>query len=101
VPIGEFLSNLAGTGRHIVQFTLALETSGDRATEIMLSPGWHLRIRNEVLMIVRDKIFEDLTSAEGTLQLAEEIKRALNTLLPSSGGQVAVVDVLFESFVIQ
>jgi len=101
VSIGEFTSNLAGTGRHIASFTVSLEASSSRAADTIASHGWFLRVRNEVLMIIRDKIFEDLTSAEGTLQFAEEIKRALNALLPSDRGEVPVVQVLFESFVLQ
>ena len=101
VSIGEFTSNLAGTGRHIASFTVSLEASSSRAADTIASHGWFLRVRNEVLMIIRDKIFEDLTSAEGTLQFAQEIKRALNALLPSDRGEVPVVQVLFESFVLQ
>jgi len=101
VSIGEFTSNLAGSGRHIANFTVSLEASSNRAAETIASHGWYLRVRNEVLMIVRDRIFEDLTSAEGTLQFAEEIKRALNAMLPTVGGEVPVVHVLFESFVLQ
>jgi len=101
VSIGEFTSNLAGTGRHIASFTVSLEASSSRAADTIASPGWFTRIRNEVLMIIRDKIFEDLTSAEGTLQFAQEIQRALNAMLPSAGGQPPVVQVLFETFVLQ
>ena len=101
VSIGEFTSNLAGSGRHIASFTVSLEASSSRAADTIASHGWFLRVRNEVLMIIRDKIFEDLTSAEGTLQFAQEIKRALNALLPSDRGEVPVVQVLFESFVLQ
>ena len=101
VSVSEFTSNLAGSGRHVISFALSLETSSGRAAETITSPGWYLRVRNEILLIVKDKVFEDLTSAEGALQFAEEIKRALNSMLPTVRGEIPVVRVLFESFVVQ
>ena len=101
VPVGEFTSNLAGSGRNVISFGVSLETTNGKAAETIASPGWLLRIKNEILLIVKDKIFEDLTSAEGALQFAEEIKRALNSQLPSVRGEAPVARVLFESFVVQ
>jgi len=101
VPIGEFTSNLAGSGRHVISFTVSAEVSNARAVDTINSAGWHSRIRNEILLIVKDKIYEDLTSAEGALQFAEEIKRTLNSLLPQVRGEAPVIRVLFESFVLQ
>ena len=99
VSIGEFISNLAGSGRHIINIVVSLEVLNSRAVET--TTGWHSRIRNEILLIVKDKIFEDLTSAEGMLQLSEEIKRSLNALLPQINGEAPVVRVLFDTFVVQ
>jgi flagellar FliL protein len=101
IPIGEFTSNLAGSGRHIISFSVAIEALNARVIEIVNSVGWHSRIRNEILLIVKDKIYEDLTSAEGALQFAEEIKRTLNSMLPQVQGETPVVRVLFETFVLQ
>ena len=101
VSIGEFTSNLAGSGRRIISFTASLETLNAKTIDVINSPGWQSRIRNEVLLIVKDKIYEDLTSAEGTLQFAGEIKRALNALLPQVKGEAPVVRVLFDSLVLQ
>ena len=67
----------------------------------MQAPGWLLRIKNEVLLIVKDKVYEDLTSAESTLQFARDIKRTLNSILPENKGEPLVVQALFESFVLQ
>jgi flagellar basal body-associated protein FliL len=53
------------------------------------------------LLIVKDKIYEDLTSAEGALQFAEEIKRTLNSQLPQVKGEPLVARVLFDSFIMQ
>ncbi|MDR3231598.1 MAG: flagellar basal body-associated FliL family protein [Synergistaceae bacterium] len=101
VSVGEFTSNLAGSGRHVISFTLSLEALNAKAAELINAPGWLLRIKNEILLIVKDKVYEDLTSAEGALQFSEEIKRSLNAQLPEIRGEVPVARVLFESFVLQ
>ncbi len=101
VSIGEFTSNLAGAGRHVITFTLSLELLDAKAVEVVQSPGWLLRVKNEVLLIVKDKVYEDLTSAEGALQFAGDIKRTLNSILPESKGEPLIVQALFESFVLQ
>lgn len=101
VQIGEFTSNLAGSGRHVISFTVSLETLNAKAADMVSSAGWLLRIKNEILLIVKDKVYEDLTSAEGALQFSEEIKRSLNTQLPEIKGEAPVVRVLFETFVLQ
>ncbi len=99
--VGEFTSNLAGSGKRVISFTVALETLNDKALELVSGPGWVLRIKNEILMLVKDKVYEDLTSAEGALQFAGDIKRALNSSLPDIKGEPPIVNVLFETFVLQ
>ncbi|MBQ7263211.1 MAG: flagellar basal body-associated FliL family protein [Synergistaceae bacterium] len=102
IPIGEFTSNLTGAGRHVISFTLSLELlNADDAVAIIQNPGWLAKIRNEVLLIVKDKVYDDLTSAEGALQFAGDIKRTLNGILPDVKGEAPVVQALFESFVLQ
>lgn len=101
VSVGEFTSNLAGSGRHVISFTVSLEVLNAKAAETVSAPGWILRVKNEILLIVKDKIYEDLTSAEGALQFAEEIKRSLNAQLPDVKGEAPVTRVLFETFVLQ
>jgi flagellar FliL protein len=101
VALGEFTSNLAGSGRHVASFTVSVEVLNPKAAELFSSPGWLSRARNEVLLIVKDKIYEDLMSAEGALQFSEEIKRTLNAQLPEIRGEAPVVRVLFETFVLQ
>ncbi|MDR2174453.1 MAG: flagellar basal body-associated FliL family protein [Synergistaceae bacterium] len=100
VAVGEFTSNLAGSGKHVISFTVSLETLNPKAADIV-GNVWLPRIKNEILLIVKDKVYEDLTSAEGTLQFAEEIKRAVNSQLPEVNGEAPVVRVLFEAFVLQ
>jgi flagellar FliL protein len=101
ISIGEFISNLAGSGRHVINFAVSLETLDEKAADVVNSVGWHSRIRNEILLIVKDKIYEDLTSAEGALQLLEEIKRTLNAQLPQIKGEAPVVRAMFDSIVLQ
>ena len=102
LSIGEFTSNLAGAGRHVISFTLSLELmDNEEAVAVIQNPGWLVRIRNEVLLIVKDKVYDDLTSAEGTLQFAGDIKRVLNSILPNINGEAPIVQVLFESLVLQ
>jgi flagellar FliL protein len=99
VLIGEFMSNLAGSGRHIISFTVSLEVLNEAGVEIVNT--WLSRIKNEILLIVKDKVYEDLTSAEGALQFSGEIKRSLNAQLPEIKGEVPVTRVLFETFILQ
>ncbi|MBR0150566.1 MAG: flagellar basal body-associated FliL family protein [Synergistaceae bacterium] len=102
VSIGEFTSNLAGAGRHVISFGLSLElVEKEGAAALIQTPGWLMRIRNEVFMLVKDRVYDDLTSAEGTLQFAGDVKRALNKMLPDVGGEAPITNVLFESIVLQ
>lgn len=102
VPIGQFTSNLAGAGRHVLDCSLALElVEKDGASALVQSPGWMNRIRSEIFMLMKDRVYEDLMSAEGALQFAGDIKRSLNRMLPDVGGEAPIVNVLFESMIIQ
>ena len=100
--IGQFTSNLAGAGRHVLDCTLALELiEKEGASALIQSPGWMNRIRSEIFMLIKDRVYDDLTSAEGALQFAGDIKRSLNRMLPDVGGEAPVVNVLFESMILQ
>jgi flagellar FliL protein len=99
--VGDFITNLAGAGNHVVNFKLSLETSGPRALEMISSPSWGARIRNEVILLAKDRVFEDLTSAEGILSLAEDIKRTINAMMPPVRDKAPVTRALFEGFVLQ
>ena len=99
--VGDFLSNLAGGGAHVASFKVSLEMSGPKAFEMISSPNWLARIKNEILLLTKDRVFEDLTNAEGVISLAEDIKRTINAIMPPAKDKVPVVRVLFEGFVLQ
>jgi flagellar FliL protein len=99
--VGDFIANLSGAGNHVANFKLSLETSGDRAIEMISSASWLARIRNEVILLVKDRVFDELTTAEGIMQLAEDIKRTINAMMPSVRDKAPVVRVLFEGFILQ
>lgn len=99
--VGDFISNLGGTGGHVVNFKLSLEMSDPKAIEMIASPNWLARIKNEIILLAKDRVFDDLTSAEGVLSLAEDIKRTINSIMPTIGEKAPVMRVLFEGFVLQ
>ncbi len=99
--VGDFISNLTGSGNHIVNFKLSLEMSDPKALEMIASPNWLARIKNEIILLAKDRIFEDLTNAEGVLSLAEDIKRTINSIMPAIRDKAPVMRVLFEGFVLQ
>ena len=102
VPIGQFTSNLAGPGRHVLDCALSLElVEKEGASALIQTPGWMTKIRSEIFMLMKDRVYDDLNSAEGTLQLAGDIKRSLNRMLPDVGGEAPIVNVLFESVILQ
>lgn len=100
-PVGEFTANLAGAGNRVVSFTVSLELLNPKADETLKAQNWLPRIRSEVLLLVKDKVYEDMTKSEGVVQFGEQIKRILNSILPAVAGEVPVVRVMFESFVMQ
>ena len=98
---GDFISNLSGTGNHVVNFKLSLEMEGPKSMEMVSSSGWLARVKNEVILLAKDRVFEELTNAEGIMGLAEDIKRTLNSILPPVKEKPPVARVLFEGFVLQ
>ena len=101
MPLGEFTVNLAGNGNRVASFSVSLETLNAKIDDTIKSQNWTPRIRNEILLIAKDKVYEDLTKAEGVIQFGEQIKRTLNTILPLAQGETPVVRVMFETFVLQ
>ena len=102
VSIGQFTSSLAGTGRHVLDCAISLElVEQEDASSLMQSPKWMSRIRSEIFSLIKSRSYDDLTSAEGVSQLAGDIKHSLNRMLPDAGGENPVVNVLFDSFIVQ
>ncbi|MCL2146263.1 MAG: flagellar basal body-associated FliL family protein [Synergistaceae bacterium] len=101
VPMGEFVVNLAGNGNRVASFSVSLEALNSKIDDTIKSQNWIPRIRSEILLIAKDKVYEDLTKAEGVVQFGEQIKRTLNTILPLAKGEAPIVRVMFETFVLQ
>lgn len=101
VDFGDFVINLADKDPHLVNFEMALEASNAKAEIVLADGGWRSHIRNEVLLTVKDHIADDFRSAEGVMELSDNLKRRLNAILPSVDGKVAVRRVLFRKFVTQ
>ncbi|PIE54273.1 MAG: flagellar basal body protein FliL [Dethiosulfovibrio peptidovorans] len=101
VDFGDFVINLADKEPHLANFELALEASNTEAKMILTDGGWRSHIRNEVLLTVKDHIADDFRSAEGIMELSDNLKRRLNAILPTAEGRVVVRRVLFRKFVTQ
>lgn len=101
VDFGDFVINLADKEPRLVNFEMALEASGIKAEAILTDGGWRSHIRNEVLLTVKDHIADDFRSAEGVMELSDNLKRRINAVLPSVEGKVVVRRVLFRKFVTQ
>jgi flagellar FliL protein len=100
-PLGDFTANLAGSENHVVSFNLSLEMSSAKALESVQQEAWKARVKSEILLSVKDRVFEDLKSSEGLLELSEDLKKKLNAMLPKNKGSVAVNRVLFQGLVVQ
>ncbi|QTX31658.1 flagellar basal body-associated FliL family protein [Aminithiophilus ramosus] len=101
VPVGEFTVNLADKDPRIARFSLTLEMTSVKATEALADPGWLTRIKNEIILTVKDRRFTALRSAEGLLELSQDLRTRLNALLPPLKGTPPVKRVLFTEFVLQ
>ena len=102
VSIGSFTSNLAGSGRHVIDCDLSLELiDKEGAPALIQSPGWMNKIRSEIYLLLGDRVYEDVVMSEGKLELLGDIKRLLNRMLPDVGGEAPIVEVLFDRVIFQ
>ena len=101
ISVGDFTVNLAGTGNRILSFSVSVETLNPKADALIKNQNWTPRIKHEINLLAKDRVYEDLTKSEGVIQFGEQIKRTLNTILPPINGEVLIVRVMFESFVLQ
>ena len=101
ISMGDFSGVLAGGGNHSFTIALSLELiSREEAVALVQSPGWFARIRNQVTLLLKDRTYNDMNSAEGALQFAEDIKRVLNSILPDVKGEAPIAQILFDSFTV-
>lgn len=99
--VGEFNVNLADQEPHLVNFKLVLELTSQRALQTVSDPSWGPRIKNEVIMAVKDRRYVDLLTSEGVLELAADLRKRLNSILPYAEGKPPVKGVFFTQFLVQ
>jgi len=61
------------------------------------------RVKNEIILTVKDRRYDELKSSEGAQILAQDLRGRLNSLLPRTkkGDKVPVRQVLFDQFMLQ
>ncbi len=101
VPLGGFTVNLADKEVHVLRAQIALELTSDKAGKEIAQPSWQSLLRNDVLLLLKDQRYDDMRSGEGMLELAQQLKRRLNAILPLVDRKPPVLRVLFEEFIIQ
>lgn len=101
VNMGDFVVNLADREPKIVRFKLVLELSSPKALNLFSESGWESRVKNEVILTMKDRFYDDLRTAEGVLEASQELMRRINAALPLVSGRAPVQRVLFEEFVLQ
>ncbi len=99
--LGDFTANLAGSDNHVISFNLSLEMSSAKALEGVQNEAYKARVKSEILLAVKDCQYEDLKSSEGVMELSEDLRKKLNSILPQIKGSVAVNRVLFQGLVVQ
>ncbi|KUK13295.1 MAG: Flagellar basal body-associated protein FliL, partial [bacterium 42_11] len=100
MDLGEFTINLADRDEvRYARFKLSLEVNSSKAVAELSKPEWNVKLRDAIIITVRDKTATDLSSSEGLLSLASEIKTNLNKIIPSDKGKV--LRVYFTEFVVQ
>ena len=93
--------NLADKEVHVLRAQIALELTSEKAGEDVAQPAWQSLLRNDVLLLLKDQRYDDMRSGEGMLELAQQLKRRLNAILPLVDKKPPVLRVLFEEFIIQ
>lgn len=103
VSLGSFTINLADPEPHLIQLGVTLELEDQETATMLADPGWMSRIKNEVILTVKDRRYDDLKSSEGAQILAQDLRGKLNSILPRTKKtrKVPVRQVLFDQFVLQ
>jgi flagellar FliL protein len=84
-----------------VRFKLILELNSPKALNLFSESGWQSRIKNEVILAMKDRFYDDLRTAEGILEASQDLTRRINAMMPLVDGRAPVKRVLFEEFMLQ
>ena len=91
----EFVVNLSGSrGRRVVKTTIELELPNEQSKKEVERRA--AQIRDQIILILSSRTFEDVSSREGKEQLREEIKNAINPSLPE---ELKILNVYFTEFI--
>ncbi|MCX7828449.1 MAG: flagellar basal body-associated FliL family protein [Thermanaerothrix sp.] len=103
VSVGNFTINLADPEPHLIQLGVTLEMEDPDAAALLSDAGWMSRVKNEIILTVKDRRYDELKSSEGAQILAQDLRGRLNSLLPRTkkDDKVAVRQVLFDQFMLQ
>lgn len=100
MDLGEFTINLADKDEvRFARFKVSLEVNSAKAVTELSKSEWNVRLRDTIILTVKDKKASDLSTSTGLLSLASEIKTNLNKIIPSD--KAKVLRVYFTEFVVQ
>jgi len=93
---GEFVTNLADQrSRRFIQVEVRLEVEGGPTARELDEK--QVRVRNEILAVLRSKTYSEVNGEEGMTRLAGEIVKRLNGVLEAG----RVVNLYFTEFIVQ
>jgi len=101
VDMGQFTANLADPETHIIRVKITLELTNAKFSERLVDPGWIVRIKDEILRVLKDQRYDDIRYAEGMETLKQDLRARLNAMLPKVEGNSALGRVLFDEFLVQ
>jgi len=91
----EFVVNLSGSrGRRVVKTTIELELPNEQSRKEIERRG--AQIRDQIILILSSRTYEDVSGKDGKDQLRNEIKNAINPSLPED---LKVINVYFTDFI--
>jgi flagellar FliL protein len=91
----EFVVNLSGSrGRRVVKATIELELPNERSKKEIERRG--AQIRDQIILILSSRTYEDISGKEGKEQLRTDIKNAINASLSED---LKVLNVYFTDFI--
>ncbi|MCS7234203.1 MAG: flagellar basal body-associated FliL family protein [Synergistetes bacterium] len=100
MDLGEFTINLADKDEvRYARFKISLEVNSSKAVAELSKSDWNVRLRDTIIITVRDKKASDLSTSAGLLSLASEIRTNLNKIVPPD--KAKILRVYFTEFVVQ